>query len=82
MNLVPLRGAIGVELVIEDPFAGDDVGANRMRDKIPSVVGDQRIIFFLHGVVLGWVNEGDIDGGGHRRERRQRGGRQCEFVGR
>jgi hypothetical protein len=31
---------VGVELVLEDPFAGYDVGANRMSDKIPSVVGD------------------------------------------
>jgi hypothetical protein len=40
-SLVPLQGDIGVELVIEDPIVSDDVGANRTRDKIPSVVGDQ-----------------------------------------
>jgi hypothetical protein len=60
-SLVSSQGAVGVELVLEDLFAGDDVGANRMRDKIPSVVGDQSIIFFLHGTTLGRVGEGGID---------------------
>jgi hypothetical protein len=46
-SLVPFQSAIEVELVLEDPFADDDVGANRMSDKIPSVIGDQSIIFFL-----------------------------------
>jgi hypothetical protein len=41
-----------------------------MSDKIPSVVGDQSIIFFLHGMTPGWVGEGGTDGGGHWRERR------------
>jgi hypothetical protein len=40
--------------VLEYPFAGDNVGANRMRDKILSVVDDQSIIFFFHGTTPGW----------------------------
>jgi hypothetical protein len=68
-SLVPLQGSIRVELVLEDPFYGDDVGANRTRDKIPSVVGNQIIIFCLYGVAPGRVGEGSTDGGGHRRER-------------
>jgi hypothetical protein len=67
-SLVPFQGAVRVELVLEDPFVGDDVGANRMRDKLPSIVGDQSIIFFFHGTALGRVGEGGADGGGHRRE--------------
>jgi hypothetical protein len=67
-SLVPFKGAIRVEHVLEDPFASDEVGANRMRDKIPSVVGDQNIIFFLHGTTSRRVSEGSTDGGGHRRE--------------
>jgi hypothetical protein len=55
--------------VLEDPFASDDVEANRMRDKISSVVGDQSIIFFLHGTSSRRVTEGGTDGGGHWRER-------------
>jgi hypothetical protein len=57
--------------VIEDLFIGDDVGANRTRDKIPSIVSDQSIIFFLYVMMPGRVGEGDADGGGHRRERRR-----------
>jgi hypothetical protein len=68
MSLVPFQGAVGVELVLEDLFAGEDVGANRTRDKIPSVIGDQSIIFFFHGTAPGWVSEGGTDGGGHQRE--------------
>jgi hypothetical protein len=81
-SLVPFQGAIGVKLVIEDSFAGDDIGANRMRDKIPSVIGDQSIIFFFHGTTPERVGEGGADGSGHRRERQRRGGQQCEFVDR
>jgi hypothetical protein len=68
MSIVTFQGAVGVELVLEDPFASDDVGANRMRDKISSVVGHQSIIFLFHGTALGRVSEGNVDGGGHRRE--------------
>jgi hypothetical protein len=70
MSLVPLQGAVRVELVLEDLFVGDDIGAKKTRNKIPSDVGDQSIIFFLHGMVSGQVGEGGVDGGGHRRERR------------
>jgi hypothetical protein len=52
-GLVPFQGDVGVEFVLEDPFIGDDVGANRMRDNIPSVVSDQSIIFFLHDTMPG-----------------------------
>jgi hypothetical protein len=68
-SLVPLQCTIGVELVLEDPLAGDDVGVNRTRDKISNIVGDQSSIFFLHDTVPGRVSEGGMDGGGHQRER-------------
>jgi hypothetical protein len=61
-SLVPFQGAVRVELVLEDPFLGDDVGANRTRDKIPSVVGDQSIIFFFHSTTPRWVDKGSADG--------------------
>jgi hypothetical protein len=51
--------------VLEDPFTGDDIGANRMRDKISSIVDDRSIIFFLYGTTPGRVGEGGADGGGH-----------------
>jgi hypothetical protein len=55
--------------VLDDPFTGGDVGANRTRDKLPSIVGDRSIIFFFHGMAPGWISEGSADGGGHQRER-------------
>jgi hypothetical protein len=66
-SLVPFQGVIGVELMLEDLFADDDVGANRMRDKVSSVVGDQSIIFFFHNTTSGRVGEGGMDEGGHQR---------------
>jgi hypothetical protein len=68
-SLVPFQGAVGIEFVLKDLFTGDDVGANRMRDKISSVAGNQSIIFFLHGMAPQRVGEGSVDGSGHRRER-------------
>jgi hypothetical protein len=70
MSLVLFQGAIRIELVLEDPFSSDNIGANRMRDKNTSVVGDQSIILFFHGMAPRWVGEGSIDRGGHWRERR------------
>jgi hypothetical protein len=70
-SLVPLQGAIEVELVLEDPFVGDDVRVNRTRDKIPSVVGDQSIIFFLRGTTQGQIGKDGADGGGHQREQQR-----------
>jgi hypothetical protein len=69
-SLVPLQGAFGVELVLENLFTGDDIEANRTRDKISRFVGDQSIIFFLLGAAPGRVDEGGANGGGHRREQR------------
>jgi hypothetical protein len=67
-SLVPFQCTVGVELVLEDSLAGDDVGANRTRDNIPCAVGDQSSIFFLHGTTPGRVDKGGTGRGGHRRE--------------
>ncbi len=48
-SLVPFQGAVRIKLVLENPLAGDDVGANGTRDKIPGVAGDQGSKFFFHG---------------------------------
>jgi hypothetical protein len=34
--------------MLEDPLSGDDVGAWWLRDKSPSVVADQRLVFVTH----------------------------------
>jgi hypothetical protein len=60
-SLVPLQRVIGVELVLENPFAGDDVRANGARDKIPGVVGDQDSKLFFHGVMPVWIYEDGAD---------------------
>jgi hypothetical protein len=64
VSLVPVQGAVGVELVLENPLAGDDVGANWARDKIPCVVGDKGSKLFFHGVAPVWIDEGITDGEG------------------
>jgi hypothetical protein len=66
VSLVPFQGAVGIELVLENPLAGDDVGANGARDKIPGVVHDQGSKFFFHGMAPIWIDEGGADGGGRR----------------
>jgi hypothetical protein len=67
-SLVLFQGAVGIELVLENPLAGDDIGANGARDKIPGVVGDQGSKFFFYGTTPIWIDEGGADGGGHRRQ--------------
>jgi hypothetical protein len=62
----PVQGAVGIELVLENPLAGDDVGANRMRDKILGVIGDQGRKLFFHGATPIQIGEGGADGRGHR----------------
>jgi hypothetical protein len=37
-SLVPVQRAIHLELVLEDPLAGDDVGPRRSRNQVPRVV--------------------------------------------
>jgi hypothetical protein len=50
VSLVPFQRAVGVELVLENPFVSDDVAANGARDKIPGVVGNQGNKLFFHGM--------------------------------
>jgi hypothetical protein len=63
---VPFQRAIGVKLVLENPFAGDDVGANGVRDKILCAVGDQGSKLFFHGMAPVQIDKGSVDGGGHQ----------------
>jgi hypothetical protein len=48
--------------VLKNPLAGDDVGANRARDKISGVVGDQGSKLFFYGVASVQIN---ADGKGY-----------------
>jgi hypothetical protein len=73
-SLVPVQGAIRIGLVLENPHAGDDVGANRTRDKIPSVVGDQGTKLFFHGAMPVRIGECGADEGGYRQQVWHQGG--------
>jgi hypothetical protein len=65
-SLVSFQGAIRIELVLENLLAGDDVGANRARDKILGVIGDQGNNFFFYGAAPIQIDKGSTDVGGHR----------------
>jgi hypothetical protein len=68
VSLAPFQRAIRVKLVHENPFVSDDIGANGVRDKILGVVGDQGSKLFFHGTTPVWIDDGDTNGGGHRRQ--------------
>jgi hypothetical protein len=65
-SLVPLQRVVEVELVLKNPFVGDDIVANEARDKISGVVGDQGIKLFFHDVAPIRIDEGGADIGGHQ----------------
>jgi hypothetical protein len=48
LSLMMLEGAVRVKLVLEHPFARDDVDTWRMRHKGPSLVGLQSVELKLH----------------------------------
>jgi hypothetical protein len=51
--------------VIGNPFTGDGIGANGVRDKIPGAVSDQGSKLFFYDMTLVRIDEGGVDGGGH-----------------
>jgi hypothetical protein len=79
-SLVTFQGAIEIKLVLENPLASDDVGANGVRNKIPAVVNDQGNKFFFHGAAPIQIDEGGADEGVHQQQDRRRSGRQGESV--
>jgi hypothetical protein len=48
--LVASKRSIGIEFVMKDPFATDDVSTGRGRDESPGLVLEKSVIFFLHGL--------------------------------
>jgi hypothetical protein len=65
-SLAPVQGTVTIELVLENPLVGDDIGANGARDKIPGVVGDQGSKLILHGAAPVRIDKGGAEGGGYR----------------
>jgi hypothetical protein len=66
VSLVLFQRVVRAKFVLEDPFIGDDIGANGVREKMSGVVGDQGSKFFFHGVTPVRIDESGVDGGGHR----------------
>jgi hypothetical protein len=64
-SLVEFQRAVGVELVLENSFAGDNIGANAASDKIPCVVDDQSNKLFFHGTAPVLIDKGSMNRGGH-----------------
>jgi hypothetical protein len=47
-GLIPLECPIGLELVLEDPLVGDNIGAAGAWNQVPSAVGHESGVLFLH----------------------------------
>jgi hypothetical protein len=47
-HLAPSQGAVGVELVMKDPLAGDHVGAGQARHERPGAVVDEGLVLIGH----------------------------------
>ena len=60
--LVPLKRAISLQLVLEDPLAGDDISPRGARNEVPSVVLQERPMFFFHSSPPIGVSKGDAEG--------------------
>jgi hypothetical protein len=61
-SLVPVKKAIHLELVLEDPLAGDDIGPKRPRNQVPHAVRQQGLIL-LHSTTPVGVSERATDRG-------------------
>jgi hypothetical protein len=57
-RLVPGEGAVGVELVFEQPLASDNVHTRWPRYKARSAVVDQRLVLFCHRSAPIGIGEG------------------------
>jgi hypothetical protein len=57
-GLVPLRCSVGLELVLEDPLVSDNIGAAGAQNQVPSVVGHESGILFLHSCLPMRIGEG------------------------
>jgi hypothetical protein len=75
-SLVAIEGPVSAELVREDPFASDDVGALRSWNKVPGPITHQGPVLILHSCAPIGISAGSADGGRDRGwcRRRSRGG--------
>jgi hypothetical protein len=75
-SLVAIEGPVGAELVREDSFASDNIGAMRSWNKVPGPITHQGPVLILHSCVPIEIGEGSADEGWDRGwcQRRSRGG--------
>jgi hypothetical protein len=64
MSLAPIKRAICLELVLEDPLASDDISPRRPRNQVPRAVRQQGLVLLLHSVMPVGIREHAIDRGG------------------
>jgi hypothetical protein len=78
---VAIECPVSAELVCEDPFASDDVGALGSWNKVPCLITHQGPVLILHSRASIGIGEGRADGGRDRgRCRRQSRGGEDESI--
>jgi hypothetical protein len=65
-SLVVIKGPISTELVREDPLVGDNVGALRSRNQLPSPIANQGSVFFFHSHAPMGIGTRSMSRGGDR----------------
>ena len=68
-RFIASQSAVGVELVLEDPFAGDNIGAWRARDEAPGVVVHESFVLVFHRSAPIGICEGTARGSWDRMRR-------------
>jgi hypothetical protein len=65
MGLVLIQGVVGLELSVENPLAGDHVGARGTRHQVPGVAGQKGCVL-LHSATPIRIGENGAGGGGDK----------------
>ena len=65
-GFIPLKRAVCLKLMLEDPFSRNNIGPRRTRKKILGEVLEKGSVFFLHGGPPVGVGKTTTDGLRHR----------------
>lgn len=60
-SFAPFEGAVGVEFVLEHPFAGDNANAEWVRHQTPHLVAQKGIMFGLHCMAPAVITQSNED---------------------
>jgi hypothetical protein len=66
-GLVAIKDPVSTELVREDPLAGDNVGALRLRNQLSGPITNQGVVLFLHSRTPMGIGKRSTSRGGDRR---------------